>query len=212
MARAGTKARGREATSVTRAKIVDAAIETLKEQGYAGASARAIAETGGFSQGLVFYHFGSVRGLLLAALDETSARRMAAYHDAMAGVGSLDELVAVAGRVYRQDLEEGHVKVLAELIAASSTEPDLGDELIDRIEPWIGLTEDTLRRVLEGTPLEGTLRLRSTAFAIVALYLGVELLTHLGDDRAEAEALFTDAARLAGLFGALLGGRDDRRA
>ena len=53
----------------TRRLLIDAAIETLKSEGYAGASARAIAERAGSNQGLIFYHFGSVANLLLAALD-----------------------------------------------------------------------------------------------------------------------------------------------
>lgn len=54
---------------VTRQQLVDAAIETLKDHGFAGASARVIADRAGINQGLIFYHFDSVTGLLLAALD-----------------------------------------------------------------------------------------------------------------------------------------------
>jgi len=35
-------------------RIVDAALETLREKGFAGASTRAIAATGGFKPGLIF--------------------------------------------------------------------------------------------------------------------------------------------------------------
>ena len=205
MARAGTKQRGRRDTDV-RSRVIDAAIETLKAAGYAGASARAIAARGGFSQGVVFYHFGSIRDLLLAALDETSARRMDAYREAMAEVGSIDDLVAVAGRVYRQDLAQGHITVLAELIAASSTEPGLGDAVVERIEPWISLTQDTLARVLADTPLPAVFPTRSIAFGIVAVYLGIELLTHLSGDRGDAEALFAAAGDAAAQLGGLVGG------
>src|SRR5947208_16019504 len=51
----------------TRKRIVMAAVETLKQEGFAGTSARAVARTGGFNQALVFYHFGSMTELLLAA-------------------------------------------------------------------------------------------------------------------------------------------------
>lgn len=204
MARAGTRRRRSAETDAARARVVEAAVGTLKAEGYAGASARAIAERGGFSQGLVFYHFGSVRALLLAALDDTSERRMAAYRDAMAEVRSLEELVAVAHRVYRSDLEEGHVKVLAELIAASSLEPGLAEEVAARLEPWIDLTAETIERVLRGAPLEAALPRRSVAFAVVALYLGLELLTHLRGDRGEADELFAAASGVAGLLGPTL--------
>ncbi|MCP3855949.1 MAG: helix-turn-helix transcriptional regulator [Actinomycetia bacterium] len=53
----------------TREKILDAALETVRVEGLVGTSARAIAKAGDFNQALVFYHFGSVDELLLAAPD-----------------------------------------------------------------------------------------------------------------------------------------------
>ena len=52
----------------TKEQIVGAAIETLRTEGFGGTSARAIARIGDFNQALIFYHFGSVNGLLLEAL------------------------------------------------------------------------------------------------------------------------------------------------
>ena len=60
MAKSGVGSRGSKTGQATKARIVAAAIETLKTDGFAGASARAIAKAGGFNQALVFYHFGSV--------------------------------------------------------------------------------------------------------------------------------------------------------
>ncbi|HEY7926461.1 MAG TPA: helix-turn-helix domain-containing protein, partial [Candidatus Dormibacteraeota bacterium] len=65
--------RPNEAGDRRRARIVDAALQTLRAEGYAGVSVRAIAATGDFSPALVFYHFGSVDALLLAVLDRVSS-------------------------------------------------------------------------------------------------------------------------------------------
>jgi AcrR family transcriptional regulator len=46
--------RGGARSAGTRRLFVDAAIETLKKEGYAGASARAIAGRAGSNQGLIF--------------------------------------------------------------------------------------------------------------------------------------------------------------
>src|ERR1700721_2809641 len=73
------RAGGADRSTETRRVLVEAAITTLKEDGYAGASARAIAKRAGSTQGLIFYHFGSVANLLLAALDAVSAERLAHY-------------------------------------------------------------------------------------------------------------------------------------
>src|SRR5262249_44610374 len=80
--------RGRAEQAVrTRARMVDAALQTLIEEGYAGTSARVIAARGTFNPALVFYHYGGVDELLLAALDASSEERMARYRDAMSQPG-----------------------------------------------------------------------------------------------------------------------------
>jgi len=121
----------------TKDRIVEATLSVLKANGYAGASARAIAAEGGFNQALIFYHFGAVRNVLLAALDRTSADRMTAYREAAAEAVDIPALVAVAGTIYREDLGSGHITVLAELIAGASADPGLGPEIVERITPWI---------------------------------------------------------------------------
>ena len=98
----GPRPRPARAADETRARIVEAALESLHEEGILGASARAIARRGGFNQALIFYHFGSVDELLLAAVDELSARRSEKYEDRLEQVSSLAGLVAEAGPAARR--------------------------------------------------------------------------------------------------------------
>ena len=209
MAKPGTRSRaaaGGGEGQATRERIVEAALETLKTKGFAGASARAIARTGGFNQALVFYHFGSVNDLLLAALEETSRRRMAAYREALgAGLG-LSELMAVAAEVYREDLEAGHLTVLAEMVGAGVSAPDLGPRVAACLRPWVAFTEEAATEAVAGTVVAPLVPAADLAYAIVALYLGVELLTHLEGDRTRAESLFRSGARMADLLGPLVTG------
>jgi AcrR family transcriptional regulator len=198
----GTRAQG----AGTRERIVAAAVRTLKERGFSGASARAIARTGDFNQALIFYHFGSVNDLMLAALDDTSERRMATYREALGEVTTLPGLMAEAARIYREDLESGHIKVLAELIAGASSAPELGPQIVRRVQPWIEFACDAVARVLQGSPLEALPVVEDVAYAVVALYLGVELLTHLNGESARAERLIESGIRLTGLLGPLMGG------
>lgn len=121
--------RTRRGSQETQQRIVDAALETLKHEGYTGASARAIADRGGFNQALIFYHFGSVDRLLLAALDATSAARMERYRGSVEGSRSLEELIGVARRNYRENLESGHMTVVAEIVAGSVGDPKLRPEI-----------------------------------------------------------------------------------
>lgn len=202
MARPGTPTRVRKnspGATGTREALVEAAIVALKEDGFGGASARSIAARAGCNQGLVFYHFGSVANLLLAALDEVSRRRLEQYEQAVQSVGSLSELVEVASRIFQEDLDEGYVTVLAEMIAGASSTPGLGAEVAKRIKPWRSFAHGAVDRVLGGSGLST----ESVGHAIVALYLGLELLAHLDGDRRPAGALFEQAAALAPLLGGL---------
>jgi AcrR family transcriptional regulator len=209
MAKAGTASqvagRGSARSADTRRVLIEAAIETLKEEGYAGASARTIAERAGSNQSLVFYHFGSVAGLLLAALDAVSADRLELYRSAVEEVGSAVELVDVAAGIFRQDLDAGYVTVLVEMIAGASSTPGLGVEVAARIGPWFAFARSAIEKTFGDSPVGSVLPAGDVAYGVVALYLGLEMLSHLDGDRAPALALFAHARQLAGLVGALFG-------
>ena len=181
----------------TRSRIIDAALETLKREGFAGTSSRVVARTGDFNQALIFYHFGSLHGLLLAALDHTSELRMARYRAAVEDVGTLEELVEVASTIYREDLATGHITVVSELIAGSLSHPDLGPQVVARMEPWIAFTEEVIAKAMRDSPIAQMIPARHAARALVAFYLGVNLLTHIDQDEAHVDALFELARALA---------------
>ena len=183
---------------------MDAALETLKARGFAGASAREIARAGGFNQALIFYHFGSVQNALLAGLDHVSERRMRAYEPSFAAAETLPELAALAREIYQEDLENGYVTVLAEMVAGAVSDPELGREVAARIEPWLQMVEAKVGDLIAGSLIESLLPADDLAFAIVALYLGIDLLSHLDQDRTRAESLLELGVRVAPLAQVLL--------
>src|SRR3954469_7114261 len=116
--------------------MVDAALATLKEEGFAGTTARAVARRGGFNQALVYYHFGGLNELLLAALASSSAARLARYREAIDGAASVEELVARARELFHEDVESGQATVVSELVGASLAEPELAAAMVERMQPW----------------------------------------------------------------------------
>jgi AcrR family transcriptional regulator len=188
----------------TKARIVEAALETLKENGFAGCSAREIARIGGFNQALVFYYFGSVRNLLLAALDLVSARRIDAYGPAFERARTVPELAGLAREIYAEDLENGYVTVLGEMVAGGVSDPELGREVVVRMEPWINMVQRKVEALLAGSMFESIVAPRDVAFAIIALYLGIDMLSHLDGDHARAESLLDLGVRGAPLIAGLL--------
>lgn len=209
MARPGPKNRavtGQRAGDETRAKLISAALEALHEEGIVGASARSIASRGGFTQGLIFYHFGSVNELLLAAVDELSSRRAQRYEEKLASVTSLRELVAVAGELHKEDLEEGHITVLSQMLAGAATNPELRAPLRERFEPWIAIVESTLTRAIAGTPYAQLVPSRDLAVGITSLFIGLELMLGLEDDESGVDQrIFKTIELLAGVLEGLLG-------
>src|SRR6476660_627490 len=96
----------------TRRRLMDAAMQTLREEGYVGTSARAIARRADCNQALIFYHFGGVPELLLAALEAATEERKQAYQQAFAEVGSLAEVVAASRRMHEEDVASGAMQIL----------------------------------------------------------------------------------------------------
>lgn len=189
----------------TRGALIEGAIDALREVGYAGASAREIARRAGCNQALVFYHFGSVVDLLLAALDDVSERRRAAYGELVDNAGGIADLISSARRVFNEDLDAGHLTVLVEMITAAQSTPGLGEKVAVRLAPWRTFAEDAVQRALSSSPVAQFVPARELAHAIVAGFLGLELLASLDGDRTAALALF-DRARLAAGFLDLAGG------
>lgn len=184
------RAAGTPAGRDTRHRIVAAVVETLRREGVAGASARTIARVGGFNQALIFYHFGSVAGALLAALDDTTTRRLPAYREALAGAETPEEVATAVRPLLAEDLRDGHLPALAALVAGGARSPALRAGIGDRLAPWLALVEEVTARVAPD-------RVGPTDVAVtaVATGLGLGLLARLSDAPG-ADALAAMVARL----------------
>ncbi len=204
MAKAGKSSRPRSETGSAppgiREALIEAAVATLTEDGFARASARAIARRAGCNQALVFYHFGTVADLQLAALDAVSTARFIRYSAAVKAVDSPVDLIAVAADAFREDLDAGYAAVLVEMIAGASSSPGLATEVARRIAPWSDFAESAVSAALADSPLGALVPTREIAHAIVALYLGLEMLATLDGDRTRAAALFGHLALLVSAF------------
>ncbi len=189
----------------TRDRIVQAALATLREEGIGGASARAIGRRGGFNQALIFYHFGSVNDLLLAAVDELSSCRAERYRERLEGVTSLSELVGLAAELHREDSESGHIAILSQVLAGATTAPELKAPLRERFRPWTELVEGAIERVVAGTPYAAVVPVADLAFVVTALFMGIELTMNLEEDGDREESLFRTIGLMAALLEGLMG-------
>ena len=189
---------------VTRERILDAAIETLKAQGYLGTTARSIARTGGFNQALVFYHYGSVDEVLLSAVDRMGERRLVTYRDQVTAAADVPALVAVARQALTEDAHAGAMTVLSQMVAGAHGRPEMGQRLAASFSPWVDLVEEAVGRVVAGTVLEAVVPRREVATALTGMFVGIELLGQLDPEAGQVEAVLASIDAAAGLLEGLL--------
>jgi len=187
----------------TRQRILHAAIRTLAEQGYARTTARAVAATGGFAPGAIYYHFADLDELFVATARFTSDARLACYRAETDGVTSAVELVRRLRALYAEDGAEGHIAAVQELIAAANTSARLAEEVRASTAVWQDFAASTISRLIDGTPFAALVPVRELATAAVAAYLGMEMLSHLDIDRTSPTGMFDAAERAAAMFEAL---------
>ncbi|MEV4295084.1 TetR/AcrR family transcriptional regulator [Microbispora rosea] len=185
----------------TRTRLLEGALETLRTQGIAGASARAIATAAGVNQALVFYHFGTVDELLAAALRYGSEQRVAVYRARFAAVNSLRELLDLGRALHADEREAGNLAVLAQMLAGSQMDGKLAPATADGLGMWVTEIEDVLGRVLAGSPLAEFVDVAGLARATAAAFVGLEL--YEGVDKDGAERAFDSLEQLAGLVAVL---------
>jgi hypothetical protein len=85
-------------------------------------------------------------------------------------------------------VQNAYITVLGEMVGGGVSDATLGAEVAARIEPWIGLVERKVEHLLAGSPLKLLVCLRDLAFGLVALYFGVDMLSHRQADRARRVA------------------------
>lgn len=189
--------------SDAKATLKSAALQTLRTRGIAGTSARTIAEIAGVSQGLIFYHYGSVNGLLEAAATEITERRTLDYRQRLATVTSLSELAELARQLHDEERRLGNVAVMAQLLAGAHTHPELAPVARDNYDLLAGEVRDTLHRLLADTALAAALPADHLAHAVSAAFIGIELLPD-PDDADTSTELFETLGELARLVDSIL--------
>jgi AcrR family transcriptional regulator len=163
-------ARGRS----TRAQLLAAATEVLREDGYAATSMRAVAERAGAQLSLVHYHFGSKRGLLVAVLDDLTERLLERQRALFADERPFSEQWRTACEYLREDLGSGYVRILWELWSAGLADPELAERWRATQRGWRDLIEARLERLQADGGVDLPMRPRALTTLIANLFEGAE--------------------------------------
>lgn len=195
------------AGDTTKERILDAAFQTLVEDGITGASARAIASRGDFNQALIFYHFGSVRDLLVATIERSSQLQVEKYRARIEGITDLGDLVHMAAELHAEDMQSGSITLVAQLMAGAASDPEMGEAVVAAFQPWIEAVELALRQVFGGSPIEPFLPYNDMAYGISALFLGLELLAKLSPDSDKDDRVFSMMNMVSGMLENVIAGK-----
>src|SRR5215470_13779729 len=171
-----------ERMAETRARLLDAVLDTLAERGYAGTSTTEVAKRSGLTRGAQLHHFGTKDQMMVAAVEHLAARIQAVdVETALADVPAEDRIpmaLAIMSQLFAGPLPDAYV----ELWVASRTHPELADALRrsdeaarDAVRALFG--PELLERA--GPEFDGLLDL--TMYAIRGMALDAHLAT--ADDR-----------------------------
>jgi AcrR family transcriptional regulator len=170
----------------TKELILEAARESLREQGYSATSIRAVAERAGVQLSLVHYHFGSKLAMLVAVLEHENAKLLERQQALFAGPEPLSAKWRAACRFLEDDLESGYVRILWELWAAGLADEQLAARWRDATAGWRRLMAEVFEEWSREVGLELPISATAVATLVANLFQGleVEILAGVSEDEA----------------------------
>jgi AcrR family transcriptional regulator len=163
-------------SSGARERLLEAGLEVLKEEGYAGLTTAKVAARSGQNKALIAYHFGSKQGLVAAVGHEVSESITA---EVLGGLGATDTVEDVVrglmdGLSRILDRDERLARLYFDLAAVSVVEPDVRAVMHEMKASW--------RRIVGGL-------LGGSEAASVYVIAGLEGLALERLDRGETPSL-----------------------
>jgi len=135
-----------------RDRVLKAALEVLKKDGYAGITTSKVAARSGQNKALIGYHFGSKDGLVAAVAREVSA---AITEELLQGIGEPRTVEDVArgvvdgiGRIMARD--EGLARLYFDLASQSVVEPEVRAVIAEMKQGYREVLRGLLARAKDG--------------------------------------------------------------
>ncbi len=119
-----------ERSAGTRRRILDAALECLSRQGYAGTTTLAVAARARVSRGAQLHHFPTRAALVSAAVQHLFAGLRADYERAFAALPAGDLRLPAAIRLLWSIFQDERLAAVLELYVAARTDRELARELL----------------------------------------------------------------------------------
>lgn len=163
-----------------RIRLIDAAIRVLARDGFAHASARAIAQEASTVNGSIFYYFRSMDGLLAATAKALADRGIARIRDGLGGEQAHLEWPKRLSAVMRAEAEGDDGRAVMELFVGARTSGELAAEVRAAIDNAIDYATAEMQAVLGDSPITQLLPISLIAELGAAAFLGIEVLAQNG--------------------------------
>ncbi|MBX3314187.1 MAG: TetR/AcrR family transcriptional regulator [Actinobacteria bacterium] len=196
MAKAGPR-RSTASAEELRRELLDATVRVLARDGFAHASARAIAAEAGTVNGSIYYHFGSMDGLLGATVQDLADRGIARISAGVGGDGAVHEWPDRLGAVLRAEVASDDGRAMLELLVGARTSEALADDVRAAVDRAIDYATEQLAAVLGDAPVVQVVPVELMAELAGATFLGIEVLAQNGRE--------LDVDRLVAVVAVLVG-------
>jgi AcrR family transcriptional regulator len=158
------KAAGDYRSEVMQARLLDATLAVIAQEGWAGASTPKICKQAKVSRGAQTHHFPTKDSLLLAAMDRLTRQYLELIHQRMANLGDNQRpLRAFLEVMWESMLDEHYLPSAIEAMVAARTDPelrkpaaDLDNEVVDsirRLAADISASQGSVDRVRDAVEL-----------------------------------------------------------
>jgi len=144
----------REAGLRTRARLSDAALDLIAERGEDGVTLRELTDAAGANVAAVSYHFGSLKSLCDAAVEQALERYLDAQQEAVSRLGPESTLEELAGAFARPMMRAlavgGRDLAVMRIVARAGLDPPQGWARFDA--RFDGIRADVLRVLKANVP------------------------------------------------------------
>ena len=173
-------------SSGARERILDAALEVLKADGYAGLTTAKVAARSGQNKALIGYHFGSKQGLVTAVGRDVTESVTEEILSGLDRTDTVDEIVSgvLAGLRALMDRDERLARLYFDLAAVSVVERDVRSATREMKDSWRSILGGLLRETRDG-PAGGN----AGEAAVIYVIAGLEGLALERLERGETPAL-----------------------
>lgn len=135
-----------ERRAATRQRLVDATLQCLAEDGYAGTTINRIVEKAEVSHGASGHYFPNKAAMIAAAAEELMTRAYRRWGAALLNVSDADDrLDALLGAAWRDVFNDAQSDAFVELLQASKKDPELRETL----QPLIRMAMKSFRQSAE---------------------------------------------------------------